>query len=90
VGRARLRESLAVPASVPSVPQTAEELNDLRKRLREQAAADVEKAFLVEALRRNDYNVTKASAQTGMQRSNFQSLLKKHNLRIKDIAAREG
>ena len=89
VGQAHLRESLAVPASVPSIPQTADELNDLRRKLREQAGADVEKAFLVEALRRNDYNVTKAAAQTGMQRSNFQALLKKHNLRIKDIAARE-
>ena len=89
VGQAHIRESLAVPASAPSIPQTAGELNALRKELRAQAAEDVEKAFLLEALRRNDYNVTKAAKQTGMQRPNFQSLLKKHGLRIKDIIARE-
>ncbi|HUT25790.1 MAG TPA: helix-turn-helix domain-containing protein, partial [Sumerlaeia bacterium] len=47
------------------------------------------KVFLTEALRRNDYNVTKAAQETGMQRTHFQSLLKKHGLRIRDLAARE-
>ncbi len=87
VGQARLRESLAVPSSAPAVPHTASELNDLRQRLREEAVAEAEKAFLLEALSRNDYNVTKAADQTGMQRSNFQALLKKHGLRLKDLVA---
>jgi len=89
VGQARVRESLIVSASGASVPQTAEELNNARKALREQAVADIERAFLVEALRRNDHNVTRAAAQTGMQRSNFQALLKKHDLRVRDIMRRE-
>jgi len=89
VGQAHLRDTLAVPALPPSVPLTATELNDLKKEARAQAASDIEKAFLSEALRRNDYNVTKAATQTGMQRPNFQALLKKHGLRIKDIIARE-
>ena len=90
VGQAHVQESLTVSGPCPSVPQTAEELNDLRKTLRDQATAKIEKAFLMEALRRNDFNVTRAAAQTGMQRSNFQALLKKHGLRIKDIVGREG
>jgi DNA-binding NtrC family response regulator len=85
VGHACVRESLAVSPPPASVPQTVEELNEVRKALRDQAPADVEKAFLMEALRRNNYNVTKAAAQTGMQRPNFQALLKKHNLRMRDI-----
>lgn len=89
VGQARVQDSLTVSAPAAAVPQTAEELNDMRKTLRDQAAADIEKAFLREALRRNDYNVTHAAAQTGMQRSNFQALLAKHGLRIKDLIERE-
>jgi len=89
VGQAHVRESLTVSAPGAFIPQTADDLNDLRKTLRDQAVARIERAFLTEALRRNDYNVTKAAARTGMQRSNFQALLKKHGLRIKDIIARE-
>ena len=89
VGRVHVRESLHGGAATGSVPQTAAELNERKKELREQAGADVEQAFLLEALRRSGYSVTKAAAQTGMQRSNFQALLKKHGLRIRDIVARE-
>jgi len=88
VGQAHLSESMSVSPALSSVPQTAAELNELRKEARDQAVASIEKAFLLEALRRNDYNVSKAAEQTGMQRSNFQALLKKHGLRIKDLAAR--
>jgi len=88
IGRAHLRESMNVSAPVASVPQTAGELNELKKKLRHNAIVEIEKAFLLAALRRNDYNVTRAAHQTGMQRSNFQGLLKKHALRIRDITAR--
>ena len=89
VGQAHVRESLTVATPCASIPHTAEELNEARKKLRDQAAADIEKTFLMEALRRNDHNVTRAADQTGMQRSNFQALLKKHGLRIRDIMGRE-
>jgi len=89
VGQAHVREWLTASAPCESVPKTADELNALRRRRRDQAATDIEKTFLMEALQRNDYNVTRAAAQTGMQRSNFQALLKKHDLRIKDIIKRE-
>ena len=88
VGRAHLHESMTVSAATPAVPRTAEELNELRKQVREQAVASIERAFLLEALRRNDYNVSRAANDTGMQRSNFQALLRKHGLRIRDLAAR--
>ena len=88
IGRGHLRESMNVSVPVTAVPQTVDELNELKKNLREEAVVGAEKAFLEAALRRNDYNVTKAAKQTGMQRPNFQALLKKHNLRIRDIAAR--
>jgi DNA-binding NtrC family response regulator len=89
IGQAHLQESMTASTIPSAVPQTAEELNELKKKLRDQAVLDAEKAFLVEALRRNDYNVTRAADQTGMQRSNFQALLKKHALRIKDQIPRQ-
>jgi len=90
VGHAHVQKSLAGAAASVSVPQTAEELNEARQKLRDKAVADIERAFLVEALRRNAYNVTSAAADTGMQRSNFQAMLRKHGLRIRDILHRDG
>jgi len=88
VGRARLCESMAGPAvAAAAVPRTAAELNEMKKEARAQAIAELERAFLLDALRRNAYNVTRAADATGMQRSNFQALLRKHGLRIRDIAA---
>ncbi|MBN1764554.1 MAG: sigma-54-dependent Fis family transcriptional regulator [Sedimentisphaerales bacterium] len=87
LGLAHLHQSVAISTSFSSVPQTAAQLHETKKKLREQAVNEIEKAFLLEALRRNDYNVSNAAQQTGMQRPNFQSLLRKHGLRIKDIAA---
>ena len=90
IGQASVNQALTSPGSAESVPtpQTAAELNEARKTVRDQAVADIEKKFLIEALRRNDHNVTKAAEDSGMQRSNFQALLKKHELRIKDLLAR--
>jgi transcriptional regulator with GAF, ATPase, and Fis domain len=38
---------------------------------------------VLEALRRNDWNVTRSAAETGMQRANFQALMKKHGIRLR-------
>ena len=89
IGQAHLRESIAASLPLTGVPETADELNELKKKLREEAVVELEKAFLIGALRRNDYNITRAAEQTAMQRPNFQALLKKHGLRIRDIAARQ-
>ena len=62
------------------VPQTAEELKTVKQMLRERAVEPVERAFLLDALGRNDWNVTRAAENVGMQRSNFQALLKKQGL----------
>jgi len=87
VGRAHLHESMALTAGPLPVPRTAAELHERKKTLRDQAVEDIEKAFLLEALRGNGYNATRAAEQAGMQRPQFQAMLKKHNLRIRDIAS---
>jgi transcriptional regulator with GAF, ATPase, and Fis domain len=45
----------------------------------------VEKHFVIGALKRNGWNVTRAAEETGMQRSNLQALMKKYDIRIRGI-----
>ena len=89
IGHAHLKESMDVSTSLPEIPHTFAELSELKKNLRDQAVVEVEKAFLMDALRRSDYNVTRAAQETGVQRTNFQALLKKHGLRLRDLMPRE-
>jgi len=65
------------------IPENAEELKWMKKKLREDAVKPLEQAFLVAALERNDWNVTKAAEEVGMLRPNFQSLLKKQGISLK-------
>jgi len=76
VDKERCEKSAAVPA-------TNEELKQAKKEARENAVKKVEKIFILEALARNDWNVTRAAEATGIQRTNFQSLIKKYNIRLK-------
>ncbi len=71
-------------ASDVDVPRTGEDLKRFKKIAREKSVEDVEKLFVLETLRRNESNVTRSAQETGMQRSNFQALMKKHNIRVRD------
>jgi len=66
------------------VPETSEELKEVKKKLREKAVEEVERAFVLNALERNQWNVTRAAEEVGMQRPNFQALMKKYNLRVRE------
>jgi DNA-binding NtrC family response regulator len=66
------------------VPLTSDGLKELKKHLREKAVEDVERAFVINALERNNGNVTRASEEVGMLRPNFQALMRKYNLRAKE------
>jgi transcriptional regulator with GAF, ATPase, and Fis domain len=72
------------PARDIDVPRTSEDLKRIKKIAREKSVEEVEKLFVQETLRRNDSNVTRSAQETGMQRSNFQALMKKHNIRVRD------
>jgi transcriptional regulator with GAF, ATPase, and Fis domain len=81
-----LLDGAAEEAASPT-PRTAEELKQVKRQVREQAVMPVERAFVLEALRRNDWNITRAAEETGMLRPNFQAMLKKLNISARD---REG
>ncbi len=63
------------------VPQNNREFLSLKKKLREQAIGELEREFILEALQRNDWNVTKAAMEVDIQRPNFQALMRKHSIR---------
>jgi len=73
-----------IPAEEISAPLTSDELKEIKRKVREQAVEPIEKAFVYAALERNNWNVTKAAEETGMLRPNFQALLKKLGISIKD------
>lgn len=70
------------------VPRTGDDLKRIKKVAREKSVENIEKLFIIEALKRNAWNVTKSAEETGMQRANFQALMKKYNIRIR--GAEEG
>jgi transcriptional regulator with GAF, ATPase, and Fis domain len=66
------------------VPETAEELKESKRRIREQAVHPIERAFVLDALNRNGWNITRAALEVGMLRPNFQALLKKQGISVRD------
>ena len=74
----------AAPHPDFEVPRTSDELKRVKKIAREKSVEEIEKAFVVETLRRHANNVTRAAEETGMQRTNFQALMKKYGIRVRD------
>ncbi len=64
-----------------SVPRTNEELKDLKRRFRDAATDRIERSFILEALERNNWSITKAAEETGILRPNFHALMRKHGIR---------
>lgn len=64
------------------IPQSNDELKKIKKEIREQAVREVERNFIIQALMQNDWNVTRAARKVGLQRPNFQNLMKKHGVSL--------
>jgi DNA-binding NtrC family response regulator len=77
----------AAPRSELEIPRTGEELKRIKKIAREKSVEDIEKLFVHETLKRNVWNVTRSAEAVGMQRANFQALMKKYNIRVRDTEA---
>jgi DNA-binding NtrC family response regulator len=76
------------PRSELDIPRTSEELKRVKKIAREKSVEDIEKLFVHETLKRNVWNVTRSAEAVGMQRANFQALMKKYNIRVRDTEPR--
>lgn len=71
-------------AANAAAPQTSEELKEAKRRVKEEAVRPLEESFAIDALKRNDWNITKAAQDVGMQRPNFQALLKKLDISMRE------
>ncbi len=62
------------------VPETLEELHAIKKHILEEYFGQVQKAFLLKALKACNGNITRAAERVGMKRPNFHTLMKRHNV----------
>jgi DNA-binding NtrC family response regulator len=75
----------ALPEAGIGIPRTGEELKQVKKIAREKSVETIEKLFVLDALKRNGWNATRSAEETGMQRANFQALMKKYNIHLRDM-----
>jgi DNA-binding NtrC family response regulator len=68
---------------IENIPSTNAELKRVKAEIRQKATRKIEKNFLLNALAKNDWNVTRAAKDTGLQRSNFHNLMKKYGISSK-------
>lgn len=64
------------------IPRDKNELSKLKKRAKDQAIAEIEKKFIIEILRRNNWNVSKAARKTGFHRTSFHALMRKYGIKL--------
>ena len=62
------------------VPCSNDELKQIKQEIRRRAVAQIEKKFLLHALVENQWNVTRAAKKVGLQRTNFQNMMRKHGI----------
>jgi two-component system, NtrC family, response regulator PilR len=72
------------PERAPAVPKTNEELKAMKRTTHERLCGELERAFVLDALRRNQWNVSRAARETGMLRPNFHALMRRHGVRAED------
>jgi len=65
------------------IPEDLNGLKTAKKIAREKAVEEVEKAFVMRYLERNNWNVSRAARDIGMQRTNLHALIKKYGIRSK-------
>jgi len=78
LGREVVKEGLKLPAD-------REELKQMKKEVRQKAKEEIEKRFIIEALRQGAGNVMRSAEMVGMDRRQFQNLLRKYGISRKDF-----
>jgi len=83
IGPGDLPEQVKEPHldTVFQIPHSWKQLLQAKKIVREQAVGKVEREFLIRALERNRGNISRSASDVGMNRWQFQSLLKKYGIR---------
>jgi two-component system, NtrC family, response regulator PilR len=69
------------PERAPTIPRTNQELKSMKRTLHDRLCGELERGFVLEALRRNNWNVSRAALETGLLRPNFHAMMRKHGIR---------
>lgn len=64
-------------------PKNLKELKEIKRRLKARSIEGIERSFILDALSRNNWNISKAAEEVGMQRTNFHSLMRKYGIKSK-------
>lgn len=70
-------------AKMSSIPTNYKELKSAKKQIKEQSIEEIERKFLIEALKRNSWNISKTAHDIGIQRTNLHSLIRKYKIQIR-------
>ena len=75
-----------MPPAVPRpIPKTAEELKHAKLVAKAESAAEIERAFVIDALTQTQGNVTEAAHRASINRSQLQQMLRRHGLSARDF-----
>jgi transcriptional regulator with GAF, ATPase, and Fis domain len=66
------------------VPESAEQLKQVKQQLKQAVYDQVEKRFVLSALEKSGWNVTRAAQLVGMQRPNFHALMRRFGIHARD------
>jgi len=78
LGREEIKEELKLPSD-------REELKQMKKEAQQKAKGEIEKRFIIEALKQGGGNVMRSAEMVGMDRRQFQNLLRKYGISRKDF-----
>jgi len=67
------------------LPAHREELKQMKKEAQQKAKEEIEKGFIIEALRQGGGNVLRSAERVGMDRRQFQNLIRKYGISRKDF-----
>ena len=70
----------SIATEVTQLPEKWEDFKRLKQQVRDMTVRQLERRFLIEALKRSGGNVSKAAEQVGIQRTNFHAMMRKHGL----------
>jgi DNA-binding NtrC family response regulator len=66
------------------IPRDNQELKRIKKEIRRKSVETVERNFVIQALEKYEWNISRAAKETGLQRTNFQNMMKKYGIRRPD------
>jgi DNA-binding NtrC family response regulator len=67
------------------VPAAWQDLKQVKKQAQQKAKAEIEKRFVTEALRQGEGNILRSAERAGMDRRQFQNLIRKYRISRKDF-----